>query len=290
MPKSGVSTEDGRSGGWRRLTPSRWAAFTVMFLLKTMTVYNVFNGSPSTEWASQSPRWEKLRNDIGAVSDFYPLTVKALYVTGIIFAACRSIDILLNSTALVSTTYFSAYAIYASVVDLLGRCIRGNDTVYGSTRDITAGFQWLAQPELSSYATVPEDRLLVTTKTSWGTTNGEYTIRELIAMRHFAAHGQASSRDLRDFDYNILGEMPPILAKGVEEYLKALESNAEPCIQLAKACVAPYRSRPIFDILWQYHGRGQPFPVSVGNGLREFDWIYKPRAPTFDDPTKRVSW
>jgi hypothetical protein len=241
-----------------------------------MTVFNVFDSSPISDWVTQAPRWEKLRNDIGAVSDFYPLTVKALYVTGIIFAACKSIDILLNSTAPVSTTYFPAYAIYASTIDLLGRCIRGNNKTVDSTEDIRTGFKWLAQPELSSYATVPEDRLLITTKTNWGTINREYTIHELIAMRNFAAHGQASSRDLPDIDYNILGEMPPLLAKGVEAYLEALESNIEPCVRLAKALVEPYNSRSAFDIIWQCHGRDMSFPISVGDTLRKYNWAYKP--------------
>jgi len=113
-----------------------------------MTVFNVFNEPQISDWISQAPRWDKLRSSIGAVSDFHPLTVKALYVTGIIFAACESIDALLNSQALISTTYFPAYAVYASIIDLLGRCIRGNDTTTGSTKDVIAGFQWLTRPEL----------------------------------------------------------------------------------------------------------------------------------------------
>lgn len=241
-----------------------------------MKVFNVFNGSPTSDWATQSPSWEKLGQDIGVDPGFYPLTVKALYVTGIILAACQSIDTLLNSKNLISTTFFPAYAIYASIIDLLGRCIRGNDTTRDSTKDIRAGFQWLAQPDMSSYANVRERHLLVTTTTSWGSTNREYPIRELVAMRHFATHGQAGSIDLPDFDYSILGEMLPILAKGVEEYLKALESSPEPCVQLAKARVVPYRNRPIFETLWQCHGRDQSFPVAVGNALRKCDWSYKP--------------
>lgn len=246
-----------------------------------MATFNVFDRSPIDDWDSQSTqstKWEKLGQDVGADPVFCPLTIKALYVTGIILAACESIEILLKNAGLISTTYFPAYAIFTSTIDLLGRCICGNDKPIGSTRDIKIGFQWLAQPSINSYMKVSDNQVLVTTYTSWGTRNREYKIKELVAMRHFAAHGQSSADDLPDFDYNIFGAMPPLLARGVEEYLRALESRAEPCAQLAKARIEPYRSRPIFDTLWRYHRHDQSFPTIVGDVLRKYDWSYKPPA------------
>jgi hypothetical protein len=240
-----------------------------------MTTFNVYDSSPTGDWDSQSQKWEDLGKSVSISPDFHPLTIKALYVTGIVLASCESIDILLNSKRF-PTTYFPAYAVFASIIDLLGRCIRGNDKLVGSVEDIRTGFRWLAQPEISSFCSVPADQadgqVLVTTYTPWGSKNRDYTIKELIAMRHFAAHGQADSEGLPAFDYNILGEIPPILGNGMEEYLKVLESHREPCVQLAKARVVLYRERPIFDVLWQYHGRDQSFPAVVANAIRKNHW------------------
>jgi hypothetical protein len=236
-----------------------------------MTIFNVFDSSPPGDWDSQSQKWEHLGKSVGASPDFHPLTIKALYVTGIVLAACESIDVLLNSKRF-STTYFPAYAVFASIVDLLGRCIRGNDKLEDSTQDIRTGFKWLARPEISSFSSVSDDQVLVITYAPWGSKNRDYRIKELVAMRHFAAHGQASKEGLPAFDYNILREIPRILGNGMEEYLKALESHRELCIQLAKARVVPYRERPIFDALWQYHGRDQSFPAVVANAIRKNHW------------------
>jgi hypothetical protein len=234
--------------------------------------FNVFDRSPNNNWVHQSRKWEQLGKNVGTFPETYPLTIKALYVTGIILTACESIDILLNSKRPISTTFYPAYAIFASVIDLLGRCIRGNKKKRGSTEDIKTGFKWLARPKIESYRDFSTDQELVVTYTPWGSKNHGYTISELTSMRHFASHGQASSENLPAFDYSILGKIPPILGRGIEEYLRAIESYAEPCAQLANARVIPYRDRPIFDVLWQHYGRDRSFPNAIGNALRKYGW------------------
>src|SRR5215212_1054238 len=98
-------------------------------------------------------------------------------------------------------------------------------------------------------------------------------------MRHFAAHGRAGSPDNPPyFNYDILGEMPPILAKGMQAYLSALEVSDELCACLAKARVEPYRTRPIFEVLWSCHQGPTAFPVSVSEAISQFDWTYKDRV------------
>lgn len=242
-------------------------------VLASMDLFNVAGNAPSDDipgWQLQAEQWRKLGIEIGAAPGFSALTIKALYVTGLVMAACKSVDILLRDAGRVAVTYFPAYSVFASAIDLLGRCLRGNRETTGAGDDIAAGFRWLAQPDVNSYELVPMEQILVATITAG------YTIRALVAMRHFAAHGQATSKGkLPEFDYTILGEMPPLLARGMEEYLHGLESNNSLCNQLAMANVVPYRSRPVFDLLWQCHGKTRPFSTSVGEAIRSFDWTYK---------------
>jgi hypothetical protein len=248
---------------------------------------NIFNVCTLTDETigglDRNKEWMKLRDGSGVVAEFYPLTVKALYIVGIILGSCRSIDILLQEGRLISETYFPAYAIYASIINLFGRCITGNDQIEGgSNEDIRAGFKWLAKSNLESYNSIPSDCPLVTTKTPWGTLQGTYTIAGLLAMRHFAAHGQADSKNLPVPDYNILGEMPGLLANGIESYLTALESNEELCNRLAKAHVKPYLQSGIFSFLFTYPGLRESFATSVGNAIRKLDWTYKSTWPLFN--------
>ncbi len=236
-------------------------------------IYNVGLKNPTIvldRWANEAPRWTSLAQEVGVVREFKPLTVKVLYITGLILASCRSISILLDKNNLVSTTFYPAYGIFASSIDLLGRCIRGDDNIRSVTDDIRAGFRWLAQPSISSYETVSLEETIVKTKIF------SYSINDLIALRHFAAHGQATTAtEIKDFDYLLLAEMPPLLATGVQSYLTELMSSEMLASNLARASVAPYRNRPIFDALWGFNADAVSFPKAVAEAIRKSDWSYK---------------
>jgi|GEM_PF-1252480 len=231
--------------------------------------------SPLPQWAQEEPRWIALNREVGGHPDFFPLTVKAFYVIGLIWAACKSVGILLDGFERPHTTYFPAYAVFASAIDLLGRCVNGSQGTASAGRDITAGFQWLANPDIGSYANVDPNDVFVNTE------NSSYSIQTLVAFRHFAAHGQArSNRTLPNYDFFILGEMPPKLAAGLESYWSALQSGQEPCNRLARAGVTPYRNKPIFDTLWSFSGGGAGSYPAIYDIFFEFDWRYRP--PNYD--------
>lgn len=229
---------------------------------------NIFIASPSIpvmNWQADADQWVDLNSQVGGNPDFYPLTIKAAYVIGVIYDLCMSVTYLLRTDDARQTTYIPAYGIFASSIDILGRCIRGNSSpTRGSIGDIKAGFKWLAS---TSYATILDTHILVST------TSHPYQIDELVYFRHFAAHGQATSPlKFTQVDYELLARMPPILANGLERYWKHLLVDENACNNLAQANVLALRSHPVLkswilfekDQFCKYH--------SVEEIFNRFNW------------------
>ncbi len=165
-------------------------------------------------WNQEAAEWMTLNAAAHGNPEFYPLTVKAAYVIGVEHDICESVSHLLTHPNVKTTTYIPAYGVFASGVEVLGRCIIGNSTTRGGVADLKTGFKWLVS---SSQDTVPDSRVLITTNSY------AYTIEMLAALRHFAVHGQATSRvtasgtyQFGNIDYEILSKMPPLIANGLE--------------------------------------------------------------------------
>ena len=229
---------------------------------------NVLIASPSipvTNWQADANQWISLNSEVGGNPDFYPLTIKAAYIIGVIYDLCTSVTYLLRAEDTRQTTYIPAYGIFASSINILGRCIRGNpSTTKGSTDDIKAGFKWLAS---TSYATILDTHVLVST------TSHHYQINELVYLRHFSAHGQATSPlQFTQVDYELLARTSPILANGLERYWKHLQVDENACNNLAQANVLALRSHPVLkswilfekDQFHKYH--------SVEEIFNRFNW------------------
>jgi hypothetical protein len=234
--------------------------------------YQVHPPSPAfrEEWSLHAPEWLGIARGVVSEGSFDALTIKALYVTGVIFHLCLAVNILLDPQNLTPTVFYPAYAVFASAIELLGRCITGNTTDRRTNTDLITGFKWLARPSANQYPTVDESTVLITTA------NFSYTIKGLVALRHFAAHGQAILRpDVADFDLLVLGELPPVLGAAVQEYLTGLTRDATMATNLARASIAPFQSRPIFDALWQFMSLEDGFPEKVARAVRSMDWSYK---------------
>jgi len=216
-------------------------------------------------WQSEANKWLNLNSLVRGNRDFYPLTVKAAYVIGIIHDLCISVSILIKTPNSRQSTYIPAYGIFASGVDLLGRCILGNSSPTArSTMNLKTGFKWLAS---STYSSIPDTHVLVTTASH------QYQIEELVYLRHFAAHGQAASKlQFSQVDYELLSKMPPILANGLERYWKHLQSDDDLCNKLAQANILALRSRPLLKswILFEKDKTGKYH--SVEEIFNRFDW------------------
>ncbi|MBM3130863.1 MAG: hypothetical protein FJ009_19825 [Chloroflexi bacterium] len=219
------------------------------------------------EWQEESQRWKNLNEIAGGNPLFFPLTIKAVYVIGIIHDLCESVSFLLRSPNVRQTTYIPAYGVFASGIDIFGRCIRGNDSpARGSTDDIKSGFKWLVS---SAYENVPDTQVFIRTSTN------QYTIETLVLLRHFAAHGQATSKGESNFpsiDYEILAMMPPLIASGLERYWRELQDSSTLCNRLAKANIIAFRDWPIFKS-WHLFERNEFGEYeSVERIFAKFDW------------------
>jgi hypothetical protein len=214
-------------------------------------------------WSSEASEWENINRRIGGNPDFYPLTIKAAYVIGLIHDLCQSVSILLSSKVNRDITYLPAYGLFASGIDLLGRCLQGNSTT-NPGNDLMNGFKWLVS---SSFTTVSDAHILTTTSL------GDYPINRLVGMRHFSAHGQATPRPPHSIDYELLGKMPALLADGLERYWYQLQQSDDLCNNLAKANVIPFRNWPVEKswILFEKDQQGKSYSVYVI--FNRFNWV-----------------
>ncbi len=228
---------------------------------------NVFLKKPSIEisnWDIQASQWTQLSRDLGGNPDFYPLTIKAFYVFGIMRGACQSVSILLDDPFSIPSTYYPAYAVFSSFVDLLGRCLRGNSKNVGTIKDLRAGFQWLVAPVLDQYENICDEHILIRTRIA------PYTISNMMMLRHFAAHGQSNSkRELPPADFFILEQVLPKIPPAIESYWTLLQTSEHLCNQLALANVAPYRNDPVWKTFLSFS------TGAAGDAFRMNDWTYK---------------
>lgn len=222
---------------------------------------NVLLANPSVAvdgW--DAVEWTRLNEESGGNPDFHPLTVKAAHVVGIIHGQSECVTSLLKHLS-PDVSLLPAYGIFASSVELLGRCLNGNDTLQHADADLKTGFNWLAARVIDT----SDARLVIQTGASL------YTVGELAQLRHYAAHGQASARSSRAFDIEILKPMPALLAGALETYWADLQTREETCNNLAKANVIPLRNWPVFRS-WSLFGPRSGSYSSIGELFTEFDW------------------
>lgn len=213
--------------------------------------------------------WQLLNLEAGGNPNFYPLTVKFIYTLGIIHDICLSVSCLLSVHRIHwSATYLPAYSVFASAIDILGRCIRGNSTTRENTADIKAGLKWLAQLPPNA-----DDRYELI-----HTSSRAYSIQDLTTLRHYTAHGQATtnsgdSSQFREFDGNILEQLSPLLVSGLQRYWELLATDEGACNKLGEANILAVRSSPMSRMLQSFsqldeHGANATIPSIFSR----FDW------------------
>lgn len=198
---------------------------------------NLKLSEPSVSVASWDPSvWMDINQEIGGNPDFYPLTIKAAYVVGIIHGICQNVSCVLESLP-AAVSVLPSYGIASSGVELLGRCLKGNESVVGASEDLRAGFAWLAGRE----ADISDADIVMKSQ------NRGYTIVDLMQLRHFTAHGQATAKFPLTFDAALLEPLPALLANGLERYWNDLQTSEDLCNALAKANVLALRSWPVLQ-------------------------------------------
>ncbi len=221
-------------------------------------------------WDILTIEWKALNAWAGGHPGFYPLTIKAAYVIGVIHDLCESVSCLLGHPRVLETTYIPAYGVVASGIEILGRCIRGNHDTRAATADLKTGFKWLAT---SAIEQLTDNSILIETSRQ------KCSIGMLAALRHFAAHGQATSektdRDAYKFgelDYEILGKMPPLIADGLERYWNELQHSDDLCNKLAEANILALRSWPVKKSWILFEKDASGVYHSITEIFNRFDW------------------
>ncbi len=208
------------------------------------TIKNIKLAQPnvaSPTWIGEEPLWVQLNADVGGPKDYSALTIKAIYVTGIVYQICESVALLLRDLDFArQISYIPAIGLYASGIEILGRCVKGEGEHWRSS--LRAGLKWLKNPLYPSFDTLQKTDTLLRTRTR------NYSIDEIEFLRNYAAHGQATSQ-YYTIDYDILTELHPIMIKGLEEYWHQLTINEDLCDNLALANVVPLRGFPILSII-----------------------------------------
>lgn len=221
--------------------------------------------------------WLHLYGELNSVVAWRALDIKAFYVFGVIHNYCESVEWLLKfpdpgTPNPWPVTYLPAFSLCASGIELLGRCLRGDDRHSGTSgANLREGFGWLAQSRPNNAS-----RPGVVAVTNYA----EYEVNALVHLRHFTAHGQAltarsrsdSSRYVfQSIDIELLDSFPQLIGNAMERYWTSLREDREACENLASAGVIPLRSEPILEILRLFDSG-----MSAGELFYKFDWqVYK---------------
>ena len=233
--------------------------------MNSLPPVNVKLQNPTTvdqqEWAKEAKRWIDLNSEVKGHPGFFPLTIKASYVFGVIHDICESADWLLKHPQSWPITYPSAFGLCAASMELLGRCLRGNQGTGGNSKDLRAGFEWLKSSS-------PKDGISPSAIAI--TSYNQYDVDQLVTLRHFTLHGQATRQKGKviALDIELLAGFPWLIGNAMERYWDQLLNSNDYCEKLACANVIPLRSDPISK-MWRFFGRSG---TSAGTLFYDFNW------------------
>lgn len=148
---------------------------------------------------------------------FHPVTIKAAYVIELIYQMFEGAESLIRDSASSSVKFLSALGVVASAIELLGKCLQGSEEPWADSPDcLKSGLRWLLKPDLSRTSGTGQDSPF--TVTSKSTT---YTIDDLMKLRNFSAHGQATTGETNlpwTLDPELLIEFPNKMGDGINHY------------------------------------------------------------------------
>jgi hypothetical protein len=249
-------------------------------------------------WKIEEVKWIELNKQINGNPAFSALTIKAAYVIGIIHQLCESITLLLKNPAIKihawlmyeisedvwSTTYLPAYLLFASSIEIMGRCIRGELKEGRRSADsLKTGFKWLKCPYFKNTSlfshneTIDDINPIITTK------KAGYTLSDLVNLRNYSAHGQSGIIITEKYltrDLELLAVLPILLADALETYWNLLQHDKEACHHLAYANISPFGGQPILKswIIFESDQIGQHH--SITEIFMDFDWKVEPEIIT----------
>jgi hypothetical protein len=219
----------------------------------------------------ESERYNYLGELAGIGFLFTPLEIKALYVIGLLEDIFTSVSCLLQREDAWSRRFLPAFGLFSSSMDLFGRCLSGNIS-HRQENNLEIGFHYLLKPVIE----LPNIKLLEKgkNKVMLQTNHRGYTINDLMDLRNYSLHGQATVRNnLPPFDIELLDKMPERMGHAMEIYWNCLQKNNEYCERLAHSRISVYRDRfePLLSIIKHFQ-EGK----TISDLFSNMDWqIYK---------------
>ncbi len=214
---------------------------------------------------SHEEDWRHL--NVGNAVQWPPISLKALYVLGIIHDFCHAANHLLVSDLAWPTFYLPAYNLVASGIEILGRVVGGEVRDQGTVGiNFRKGFGYLR--ETTPLPGEPPEIVIATN-------HNKYNVSALIELRNFATHGQATfdPKNMK-IDIELLDNFPTLIAAALERYWNELQRDVGLCELLAQANVVPLhiRADPIRKMLMLFE-RG----FTVTGTFTRFNWHIAPR-------------
>jgi hypothetical protein len=234
--------------------------------------------------------WQTIRDSSSVNSQFTPLEIKAFYVVGLLLEICASVDCLLKANSISKNEhplahqvynaggrYLPAFGVFSSGIELLGRCLTGNETA-DVNENLRVGFYYIGTPNHT-----PLLHHIPMTEPVISATNRSYTVQDLIDLRNYAAHGQSvvgekdpsgkrvPKNSLPGIERQLFVPLPQKLGDATDTYWARLQNNQEHCERLAKARIDPYRNRidPLQHVISYFSQI--PYP-SAGSLFSRFQW------------------
>jgi hypothetical protein len=173
--------------------------------------------------------------------------------------------------------HLPAFGIFASGIELLGRCLTGNETT-DVNENLNVGFHYLTKPDPAPILNnIPKGIEVVNT-------NRSYSIQDLIDLRNYAAHGQSTVGEkdttsgkrgpksiLPGIGRDLFDKFPDRMGKAIDVYWIALLNDGEHCRNLAKARIDPYNNR-IAPLKYVIDYFGQIPYQPAGSLFNRFNW------------------
>lgn len=196
--------------------------------------------------------WLTLNKQVNGYSGFYPLTIKAGYVIGTMYLIASSIWCLSEHPEGKEITYIPRYLLIATCIELLGRSVSGQAGKKEQT--LLEGLRWIFNKPVKQSQKDKEEVVI--------TAMGKYSIRDLNYMRHFAAHGQATTSEDEDKnnkpiaskfeepDEELLTTLLDKLGEALETYWYQLQHDRDKCERLRDATIKPVNSKRVF-LAWK---------------------------------------
>lgn len=214
--------------------------------------------------------WVQLYSSHGGNLQYTAVEIKGFYAISLIHDTFCTVDFIMEAEDAWPNKYLPAYGLFSSGVDLLGRCLTGNTTI-NMNENLRIGFHYLSNPilvpQIGLQQADMQTPLIITS-------HNEYTIEDLVALRHYTLHGQATvDGPFVGVDNELLAQFPSLIVRAMEVFYSSLQQEVEMCQRMGEAEIGAYGNRiePLKNILNYFSQQG----TSMTSYFDCLDWTVR---------------